>query len=281
MSEAVIVNGRVTDRGFVSIDDRGFTLGDGLFETIPLYRGEPFRLDYHMERLVAGAEIIKLRLPINEPAARRAIAELAKRNGVGRGVARLTVTRGAGSRGYSVEGCDRPSWFLTCRPYTPLAEKRWERGFALHPVALRKNPKSALAGLKTVSALEPIMILDEARRHGADEALAFTPAGAVASGAAMNIFWVKEGELETPSLDCGILPGVTRRIVIELAAHAKAPVTQGAFGGDALTRAQEVFVTNSLLEIVPVTSVPELFTASGPGPVTRDLASRYRALTGG
>jgi len=192
-------------------------------------------------------------------------------------VARLTVTRGCGPRGYGLEGCDTPLWTLTCRPYE---RPEFAAGVTLAPVSIGRNPSSPLSGLKTVSALETILMLDQARRAGADEALVMTLDGIVASAAAANLFWAREGRLETPSAGCGILEGITRARALDIAREEGIDVAEGRYAPGILREASEMFVTNSLVEIVPVRRVKNFFEAAAPGPVTALLSRRYRELTG-
>lgn len=270
-----IINGVYSENAAVPVNDRGFTLGDGLFETIPLYAGRPFLLDRHLSRLRDSAEIISLRIPFADTDIANAATNLAKRGGISRGVARLTVTRGVGPRGYGIADCDSPTWVVTVEPYEPMSQEKWERGFALASVTIRKNASSPLSGVKSTSALERIMILDEAKSSGADEALVLSTQGHIACGSAVNIFWTRDGRVETPSLDCGILPGVTRGMVLELAGSEKLKTVEGRFPPSVLAEAQEVFVTNSLIGIVPVTRIDGREISANPGPVTRRLAGLY------
>lgn len=277
ISDWVIVNGAVSRDGRISIADRGFTLGDGLFETIPLYGGAPYLLDRHLARLRAGAGVIGLAVPFGDEDVAAWMDELVSKNGVERGAARLTVTRGVSPRrGYGMDEESRPSWALSVRPYEPLAAEEWDAGLVLAPVSIRKNPLSPLGGIKSTSALERVLILDEAARSGAGEALALTVDGFISSPAASNVFWAAGGRLYTPSLECAILPGVTRGRVMEIAREEGIETTEGRFRPEALEGAEEVFITNSLLEIAPVRAVSGLFAADGPGPLTRLLAKGYR-----
>ncbi|HEB73357.1 MAG TPA: hypothetical protein ENI77_12165 [Nitrospirae bacterium] len=279
MTGFVIINGEVASKGAISIDDRGYTLGDGLFETIPIYGGRPFMLDRHFSRMTDGAKKIGLELPLDEAHARDAIAVLVERNSIETGVARLTVSRGRGGpRGYGIEGFNAPTWTLTCRPYTCLLANERDSGFTLSPVSILIDPKSPLRGLKTISCMESILILAQAKRLKADEAVAFTREGNIASGAAVNIFWVKDGKLFTPSLSCGILAGVTRGIILELAPQNAIESEEGMYNPETLKQADEVFVTNSLLMVAPVTTVIGLFNKPGPGAVTEKLYNLYAGL---
>lgn len=274
-----IINGIYSDNAQVPVNDRGFTLGDGLFETIPLYGGKPFLLERHLSRLRGSMRIISLRIPFTDADIARAVTNLAGRGGISRGVARLTVTRGAGPRGYGITGCDSPTWVVTAEPYEPMSQEKWERGFALASVGIAKNVSSPLSGVKSTSALERIMILDAAKKAAADEALVLSTEGHVACGSAVNIFWARDGRIETPSLDNGILPGVTRAMTLELAGMEKLETVEAHFPKSMLMEAQEVFVTNSLLGIVPVTSIDGRVISKGPGPVTRRLVELYKGVS--
>lgn len=275
-----IINGVYSENAQVPVNDRGFTLGDGLFETIPLYGGKPFLLDRRLARLRNSARIISLRIPFADGEIANGVTNLAERGGILRGVARLTVTRGAGPRGYGIAGCDSPTWVLTAEPYEPMGQEKWERGFGLASVGIAKNASSPLSGVKSTSALERVMILDEARKAGADEALVLSTAGHIACGSAVNVFWTREGRIETPSLDNGILPGVTRALTLELAGKDNLEYAEGRFHPSVLQESQEVFVTNSLIEIVPVTRIDGRVISAGAGPVTRRLAELYRTVPG-
>jgi aminodeoxychorismate lyase len=271
-----IINGVYSENAVVPVNDRGFTLGDGLFETIPLYGGAPFLLDRRLSRLRGSARIISLRIPFADDEIANAVTNLAGRRGISRGVARLTVTRGTGPRGYGIADCDSPTWVLTVEPYEPMSHEKWERGFALASVTIRKNAASPLSGIKSTSALERVMILDEARKSGADEALVLSTDGQIACGSAVNVFWARDGRIETPSLNCGILPGVTRALTLELAGKDNLKCEEGRFPPSVLKEAREVFVTNSLIGIVPVTRIDGREISHSPGPVTHRLAEMYR-----
>ncbi|MBI4667457.1 MAG: aminotransferase class IV family protein [Nitrospinae bacterium] len=274
-----ILNGVVTENPAVSVMDRGFTLGDGLFETIPLYGGKPFLLEKHLERIRQASEVIGLQITFVDAAVAGGIAFLAKEAGVSRGVARLTVTRGEGPRGYGYSGAVNPTWVLTVEMYEPMAESKRQIGFTLAPSSIIKNSRSPLSGVKSTSALERVMMKAEAERAGADEAFTLSDAGHVACGAAVNIFWARQGRLETPSINCGILPGVTRGAIISLARQNGMEVAEGSFEPSSLAEADEVFVTNSLLEIVSVRQITGLGRWDKThGPVVERLTASYRAL---
>ncbi|VAX14763.1 Aminodeoxychorismate lyase [hydrothermal vent metagenome] len=282
MKETTIVDGEYrTENAKVSIDDRGFTLGDGLFETIPVYGGKPFLLGRHLNRLEAGALATDIHLPFDSEDITKGIARLCNDNGIVRGVARLTVTRGAGPRGYGVEGCNMHTWTLTVRPYSHPSDEKRREGYKLAISAIRKNRLAPLNAIKSTSALDKVLTLNKARKSGADESLALTMEGYISSCVSANIFWVKDENLYTPSLDCGILPGVTRQAVVELAERNGITVLQGKFETAEIRNADEMLITNSLLEIMPVSSVESVFEGKPPGSVTLELSRFYNELISG
>jgi len=257
----MIVNGVETEKGEVSARDRGFTLGDGLFETMAVYNGAPFALDRHMERLSTSAALLRIPVPFNSSVIRSAIVKLAGANSAARGVARLTLTRGEGARGYGIEGCGAPSWTLTVEPYEPMPEAKRAAGLTLSLSRHRKNHLSPISGVKSISALERVIMFAEAKESGADEALALSAEGKVASGVSVNVFWMKGGKLYTPSSGCGALMGITRGFVIEIASSTGIETVEGRFELDELKTADEIFVTNSLMEIAPVSLIGGIFEA--------------------
>ncbi|MDH5636960.1 MAG: aminotransferase class IV [Nitrospinota bacterium] len=277
--QKVAINGMVTEDLRVPLDDRGFTVGDGLFETIPLYGGSAFLLEGHIERMRQGAELIGLAMPVDEKKVAYAISDLARANSVSRGVARLAVTRGPGPRGYSSVGTAQAWWYLSVRPYETSEKKREEGGYKVVLSPYRVDPANPLRGIKSLSALDRVMAVDYAVKRGADEALSLTHSEHIASLQAANIFWVTDGKLHTPSLECGILAGITRRKVIALAAGEGMEALEGKYLMKDLAMAQEAFATNSLIEIMPLSEVEGAVSFGKGGAVTERLLKAYRQLT--
>lgn len=282
MSEKVIVNGKVValEEGLVSLDDRGYTLGDGLFETIALVGGKPFRPERHFDRLSAGAKTISLSLPFDGQTLYGWLDLLIDQNQIDRGVARLTVTKGIGPRGYISPEAAVPFVTMTCRPFDPMEAKRWEGGIALALSPYKKDPISPFCRLKSISSLERIMTLDQAHQAGAEEVVTLTLDGHISSGVGHNIFWVNQGELFTPSQECAILPGVARAEVIDIAQDEAIGLHQGAWPLAALKEAEEVFVTNALAQVTPVRVVDGHIFRHVPGEITRRIASLFKERAG-
>lgn len=271
----VWINGVLRDPGSASVgvEDRGFTLGDGLFETVRAYGGTAFRLRAHLERLADGARRIGVPLPDGLDAA---VRETLAASGLRDAALRLTLSRGPGS-GVAPPESARPTTVITARPYA--AEPRWYADGIRAVVARgRLNEHAATAGLKQLGYLDAVLAVAEARKDGADDALLLDTAGHLAEGAASNVFLVSGGVLQTPPLTCGPLPGVTRAAVLEIAAELGIPADdQSPIPLDAIPSADEAFLTSSLREIVPLTSVDGQAIGGGwPGQLTMRLLARYR-----
>ncbi len=259
----------------VPISDRGLLYGDGLFETVRLDNGRPFRLSAHLARMGDGADTLGIDLPEIDWSA--VCAELVKRNHLPNAIVRLAVTRGEAGFGYGPSASVAPTVFAILRPIPP-------RPVGLRAITARTprqagvDPDSPVP--KSSSALNLILAKLEAQAVGADEAILLTPTGQLAECSAANLFWVRDGNLTTPSLDSGCLPGLTRQLVLdELAPALDFLVTDGLYPTRRLLAADEAFVTQSSLGIVPLTEVNGSgIGAGGVGPVTAALMAAYRAL---
>lgn len=262
------------DRSAIRPLDRGFTLGDGLFETMRAYDGRVFRLREHLARLEAGLLRIGLPVPIG---LEDAVLETLAASGHRDAAVRLTVSRGPDDEGGRA-ATSHPTVVVSARHYAP--DPRWyETGIRAAVVSGRVNEFAATAGLKQIGYLEPILAQAEARAAGADEAIRLDTRGHVAEGGMSNVFLVERGVLRTPPPSCGILPGITRATILELAGAQGLDVYTAPIPPTALERAAEIFITSSLRELVPVTRISGRQVGDGrPGPITLGLLAAYRAL---
>jgi branched-chain amino acid aminotransferase/4-amino-4-deoxychorismate lyase len=234
-------------------DDRGFTLGDGLFETVLARRGELVRLGAHLDRLVAGCGVLGLPEPDRAEAERlmrQALADAGLEDA--RAAVRLTLTAGSGGR-----GLDRPDPLAPRLIATAAAAPRPETPAALVTARVRRNHQSPAARLKTLSYLDNVLARAEAREVGADEAVMLNARGELACAAAANLFWIAEGRLFTPALGCGVLPGIVRGEVLAAAAELGVAVQAVRVGPEALAQAEAVFITNALIGVRPVAGVDD------------------------
>ncbi|NOZ26280.1 MAG: branched-chain amino acid aminotransferase [Nitrospirae bacterium] len=261
----------------VSVFDRGFLYGDGLFETMRAYGGRIFRLDQHLGRFFRGLEILRIRNPWSLDALRPVLYRLLELNELSDAYIRLTVSRGTCGAGLDVSGCDSPTIVVAAREFAPLPEDLYLKGVKVCLSGERMNCRNPLdSDLKSLNFLNNILARMEASGKGAFEAVMLNPEGYLTEGTVSNIFFVREGVLLTPSAGAGILKGITRQAVLETAARLGIEVREGMFGAGELYRAAEVFITNSLIEIMPVSEVEGRTYARGD--VTEALMNAYREL---
>jgi branched-chain amino acid aminotransferase len=274
----VWVNGerQADDAPHVSARDRGFTLGDGVFETMRAKDGAIFRLDRHLARLdraLAVLEIPALR-DLREWVRRAAASVAAPEAAI-----RLTVTRGHGPAGVRPPAQPRPTVVISAGPLAAFPPPTYTRGLSAHVATGRRNEYAMTAGLKTLAYVDAVAALLEAQRAGADEALFLDTEGHCSEATASNLFAWTGTTLLTPPLSCGALPGITREAVCELARAEAVVVAERAFRLDELLATQEAFLTSSLRGIAPLVRVgPTPIGRGAPGELTRRMIAAYLAL---
>lgn len=255
----VYLNGRfVAARAArVSALDRGLLYGDGLFETVRTYRGRPFALDRHFDRLAAGAHAIALPLPFDERRCRRIISGLLRRNPslAGEAAVRLTVTRGPGGDWLLPPARPKPTVLATLRPPDPRLPRLRRRGVKVVVLPFHPGFGGLLAPVKTVDYLTAQVGKALARRRGAFEGIYSSPSGEIFEGTTSNLFVVRRRSLVTPPVGRGIRPGVTREIVIGLAGRAGVRVEERRLGAKDLLTAEEAFLTATTIEVLPIRAV--------------------------
>lgn len=249
----------------IPLDDRGLLLGDGLFETVLAVNGDLVRLEAHLDRMAAGCAVLGLPAPDRDEAEalmRRALATVQ----APRAAVRLTLTAGSGGRGLDRPAPPAPRLFATASP--SVAPDRPAR---LVLARVRRNDGSPVSRIKSLSYLDNVLARTEAQGAGADEAVMLNTRGELACAAAANLFWVSEGRLFTPALDCGALAGIARGALMTAAQAAGVEVAVARAGPEALERAEAVFLTNSLIGLRPVAT----FGARGfdPHPLAERLAA--------
>jgi aminodeoxychorismate lyase len=252
------LNGRFLpeEEAVVSVLDRGFLFGDGLFETLRVHRGKPFCWLAHMERLQQGANFLGIKLPFAPHDLLAAARGLVKMNQMPEAILRLTLSRGVGPRGYSPRGADRPVLVMALAPasaQTADTPTRWR----LRTTSLQLSPNQPLARFKTCNKLPQILARTEADAHGDDEALLLSADGNLAEGSSSNLFWVQENVVFTPPPSSGILPGVTREILLQICEKIGVPVRQTTLAPEALLRMDGVFLSLSTLGVVEATSLDD------------------------
>jgi branched-chain amino acid aminotransferase group I len=267
------LNGRLVDREKASVPalDRGVQFGYGLYETMRSYGGRVFRLEAHYGRLHEGARLLDIALPLSLEQMTDAVVAVLKRNKVEDARLRLTVT--AGPEGGS------PAVMLVASPLSDYPPELYERGMSAVTASVRRNETSPLCHVKSLSVLDNFLAREDARRRGADEAILLNTRGQVAEGSWTNVFLVRGGRVVTPGVESGILPGVTRAAVLELAAEAGLTAVEAEVGPEDVAGSAEAFLTNSVMEVMPLTSIDGRKIGAGrPGPATERLRALYREV---
>lgn len=257
MRRLLWVDDRLTEAPVLDPRDRGFTLGDGLFETMRAVHGRLPLLPLHLARLRSSAEVIGLPLLWTDAVLASAITAVMSANDLTDAAVRLTVSRGVPSRrGLLPDRRPMPTLVIDAEPFAGYSANLYERGAVLVTSPIPRNEQSPLATLKSTSRLEQVLARQGAADAGADEALILNTAGRVAGASAANLFVVLGRRLLTPSLDEGALPGVVRRVILEeLAPAAGLDALETSVASDELHRADEVFLTSALLGILPAASL--------------------------
>jgi branched-chain amino acid aminotransferase len=269
------------EEAVVSVFDHGFLYGDGVYETIRSYGSRIFMRDQHLARLRRSAEAIGLKVPDRDwPAL---LHESMTRNEVGDDRAdaylRITITRGTGDIGLDPALCPSPTVVIMTKPLTPPSPESYREGISLAVAKTRRNLPSALnPQIKATNFLNNILAKREALAAGAFDSVLLNWESHLTECTVSNLFFVTAGRLCTPSLACGILDGITREIILALAKEEHIPVEEGRYGPDALRRADECFLSNTTMEIMPVTTIDDRAVGDGkPGPITQRLRQVFAA----
>jgi aminodeoxychorismate lyase len=251
----VFINGRFVrrDRASVSVFDRGFLYGDGLFETMRVHQGRLFVPALHLRRLKAGAEFLRIEIPLTLRELDRFARELVRRNRARDAVLRVNLSRGIGLRGYGPSGNETPTVVMSLHVAARPEEEPTVRRLATS--SHRVNAGDPLLRHKTSNKLAHVLACAEAADAGADEALLLNTDGHVAEAASANVFWIRGREVRTPALDCGALPGITRGLVMEWSAALGLRVRECHAKPRELVAADAVFITLSSMGVVEAVSL--------------------------
>jgi branched-chain amino acid aminotransferase len=281
----IYINGQWHDRdsAMISVYDHGLLYGDGVFEGMRVYGGRCFRLQEHLDRLYDSAHAIWITVPMPKAEMARVTEDGVARAKLTEGYLRHVVTRGVGDLGLDPRSCPAPTVLIIFDSIRLWPRERYEQGLNLISAATPMPHREALSPrVKSLNYLPHIMAKLEGINAGMDEVLMLDSAGHVAEASGMNVFIVRRGVLTTPPAWAGILRGVTRDIVLELAASAGLAVREEPINRYDVYTADEAFLTGTAAEIVPVRSLDGRQIGAGPiGPFTRTLMDRFRALTRG
>lgn len=272
------------EEAVVSVFDHGFLYGDGVYETVRSYGPHLFMRDEHVSRLFRSAAEIGLTIPIPVKNWGDILHEAMRRNEIGTDLRdaylRITVSRGVGEIGLDPRLCSSPTIVVMAKPLVPPASHLYETGVNVIVASTKRNLPSALSPqIKTTNFLNNIQAKREAIVAGAFDSILLNWEEHLTECTISNVFFVIDGALRTPDLECGVLDGITRMIVIRLAVGLNIHVEEGRYTVDRLYRADECFLTNTSMEIMPVTSIDRRPVGDGkPGPLTLKLREHFIAV---
>jgi branched-chain amino acid aminotransferase len=282
MSFKVFISGKLYDKedAKISVYDHGFLYGDGVFEGLRSYGGKIFRVEQHLDRLWDSAKAIWLEIPMSRQAVTDAMYQTLRANKIDDGYIRLVVSRGAGTLGLDPNRTSNPQVIVITDYISLYPDELYQNGLEIVTAStIRNNPGALNPRIKSLNYLNNILAKIEGLKAGCLEALMLNHKGEVAECTADNIFLVKRGEILTPPNDAGILEGVTRRAVMDLAEQAGITVREVPITRHDVYVADECFLTGTAVEVIAVVKVDNRTIGPGtPGPVTRDLKERFHQL---
>ncbi len=282
-TQLVYINGRLLPReeAKISVFDHGLLYGDGVFEGIRAYSGRVFKLDEHLDRLYNSAKSIMLEIPLSKEEMRKAVLWTCRENGLDDAYIRLVVTRGVGDLGLDPWKAKEPQVIIIVDEIALYPKEVYENGIRAITVSTRRNlPEAINPAIKSLNYLNNILAKIEVHEAGADEGIMLNAQGFVAEATGENIFIYHSGKLITPPVWAGVLPGITRAVVMDLAREMGIEVAEDLFTCRELYTAEECFLTGTAAEIVPVTQIDGRPVGSGkPGPITKRLMEAFHDLT--
>ena len=282
MSLKIYINGKYYDKedAKISVYDHGLLYGDGVFEGIRVYGGKVFRHAEHLDRLWESAKAIFLDIPMTKAEMTKAVEDTLALNGIKDGYIRLVVTRGIGTLGLDPNRCGKPQIIIITDSIALYPEEYYKKGLEIITSSVQRMHPAALSPrIKSMNYLNNILAKIEGIRSGCVEALMLNHKGEVAECTGDNIFLVRHGRLLTPPNDAGILEGVTRDAVMQLARDMGIEVCEASLTRHDVYVADECFLTGTAAEVVPVTKVDGRVIGEGvPGPITRELMDRFHKL---
>jgi branched-chain amino acid aminotransferase len=282
LNATVSVNGRISNAADAAIPvfDHGFLYGEGVYETLRTYHRLPFLYERHAERLRKSASLMALPVPFSDADLLRAMNDTvaAHPGGMGEAYIRVLLTRGVGELSYNPAACPKPTIVIIVKPFPEPPARTFDEGIKVSLVSVRRNHPQALNPMiKSNNLLNNALAMQEALKTGADEALMCNQAGEIVECSQSNFFIVRGGQVLTPPLSAGLLPGITRAFVLELAAELGLPAREERLAPEDLRSADEAFITGTTREVTPVVLVDTAPIGGGkPGPISRRLLDHFR-----
>lgn len=283
MSLKIYLNGKwvLPQQAKLSVFDHGVLYGDGVFEGIRAYNGLVFKLSEHIQRLWESAHTLMLSMPLSKKAMEQAVIKTLQKNRLKNAYIRVVVTRGVGDLGLDPRKCPKPSVFIITDKIRLYPQALYRKGLEIISVATTRNiPEAVNPQIKSLNYLNNILAKIEAIHAGYEEALLLSASGYVCECTGENIFLVKDGCLITPPAYLGILKGITRNTVMDIGRSLGLHVKEEVFTRHDVYNAEEVFLTGTAAEIMPISKVDHRVIGNGkPGPVTAQLLDEFRKIT--
>lgn len=281
----VWVDGKLVPKheAVVNVFDHGLLYGDGVFEGIRLYAGKIFEAEAHIKRLYESAKAIRLELPIPQSVWIDGIYETAKANGFTDCYVRAVATRGVGALGINPLTCERPTCFIICDSLQLYPKELYEKGMSVVTSSVTRNHPNALSSrIKSLNYLNNVLGKLDALDAGVHDAIMLNTEGHVAEATAANIFIVRDGVVSTPSVECGLLEGVTRNVILRLCKQLGIPAVERVVPRFDLYVADECFLTGTGAEVMPITQIDKRSVGNGSvGPITKQLLAAFHKLARG
>ena len=281
MSNFIFLNGKIISDADANISsaDRGFLYGDGIYETLRSYSGKPFKLSDHLERMRHSAKQLRISFSYTNEDIGKWINELIERNCSQDAYIRITLSRGSGGGRLQMDDNIEPTTLIQVKPFSPYDSKLYDEGMSLVVSDYKRSTTCPISRYKSTNLLQSILRKEEANKKSAHEAIILDTDGYVAECVVSNIFMVSDGNVITPSLDTNILPGITRKTVLDICSNTGIPVSEEHFMVERLLKSDEVFITNSLMEIMPVSKIDDSkIGKTVPEKITQQLMSAYKHL---
>ncbi len=280
MTTKINFNGNIDEDAHISVFDHGFLFGDSVYEVVFTRHNKPAFFESHFKRLLNSAKGLSLTIPYDQDWFVQEVNKTIQAAGNKESYVRIVVTRGVGDIDIDPSTCQKPNVIIYVTNIKEYPPENYSEGISIALVSIKRNPKEALnPGMKTGNYLNNVLAKMEANRLGAKDALMLSPSGYLTECTTSNIFFVQGERILTPSLDCGILSGITREKVIQLAEENGFTVEEGQWPAEILDKVSELFLTGTLKKIMPVTQLDGRTIANGkPGPVTQKLIRLYDEL---
>ena len=280
MTTKININGDIQDEAFISILDHGFLFGDSIYEVICTDHGKPCFLDEHLKRLYGSASGISLDIPHDPEWIKTQIQATLDSAGNTESYIRIIVTRGVGDVDIDPSSCFHPNLIILVKQVPQIPDESYEKGIAVALVSIKRNSRDALdPAVKTGNYLNNVLARVEAQKSGAADAIMVNPWGQLTEGTTSNLFFVRDGRLLTPEKDCGILSGITREKIIQLAQENGMALEEGKWPGEELLHADEIFLSGTVKKVMPVSILDNRPVGTGkPGPITQKMMRLYGEL---